>query len=669
MDNDTPGPRVVQALLAQTTTQVHATPSLLDDMAAVALVDPTEAPAWAHSLLEVVPSRARDAAVVMGFVCLANVRLATALVDQGVMDAVLAHAESDEGACAAAHMLSEGASHATLRSQLAAREAVTQWLASQSGASASLRAILDLVHIKLAIQSDKALPEDVCCATWTSTCSFLETTTPPAQVPVPLYFEPVYTAYGDALESLYYLVSRPALRVALSERAATLRKLGTLLDMPKKSLFPTRNAPGPQVSVYGDKDAPIALAPTHAYVIVSILATMTAYLPQRSAQDHHIHALRRSAMQKAGQDVQDDDADQRLQPPAVQRRVRALVDADIVPRLVSLATRPQPDQLRQPLQSLFLALVTEQDAAFRGRLIQQGLSRALLAQAQHVYTQEETDNLVPLQALAKLSVSTDPALLYGLDGTPARAAAYLAILFLAPSATLLQVFEATLALTNLASMSPTMASCVAHAKCASSEHADVHAAIMPMFLQYESEMLRCALLELLCNLAQDESTFTYWSGEDQGSSDDSSEEVLRLHTPYGRIRFLLTLLDVSDEHVPLLKAVTGLLATLSSSPATCELLVRMPPESVHALVDVLTYSYASPLAMYELALRVLTIVSSLTQYAAWLGPSRADQVRACLSLLLPAVRQFVQAQHKSTSMEALQKQVLALALDIFQTVT
>ena len=299
----------------------------------------------------------------------------------------------------------------------------------------------------------------------------------------------------------------------------------------------------------------------------------------------------------------------------------------------------------------------------------QGLSRALLAQAQHVYTQEETDNLVPLQALAKLSVSTDPALLFGLDGTPARAAAYLAVLFLTPSATLLQIFEATLALTNLASMSPAMASCVAHAKCASSEHADVQAAITPMFLQYESDMFRCALLELLCNLAQDESTFIYWSGEDQVSSDEASEEVMRLHTPYGRIRFLLTLLDVSDEHVPLLKAVTGLLATLSSSPATCELLVRMPPESIHALVEVLTYTYASPLAMYELALRVMTIISSLTQYAAWLGPSRSDQVRTCLSRLLPAVRQFVQAQHKATSMEPLQKQVLAVALDIFQTIT
>ena len=667
--DDQRGPRVAHALLTQAATQAHATPTLLDDMAAVTRVDPTEAPAWAHVLLEAVAGRARDVAVVMGFVCLSQVPLATALVDQGVMDAVLAHAECDEDACAAAHMLSEGASHAPLRSQLAAREAVTQWLASQSEASAPLRAILDLVHIKLAIQTDKVLPDDVCCAAWTSTVSFLETTPPPAQVSVPLYFEPAYTAYGDALESLYYLVSRPALRVALSERGAMLRKLGALLDMPKKSLFPARNASGPQVSVYSDKDAPTPLAPAHAFVIVSILTTMTAYLPQRSAQDHHIHALRRSAMQKAGQNVQDDDADERLQPAAVQRRVRALVDADIVPRLVSLATQPQPDQLRQALQSLFLALVTEQDAAFRGRLIQQGLSRALLAQAQHVYTQEETDNLVPLQALAKLSVSTDPALLYGLDGTPARAAAYLAVLFLAPSATLLQVFEATLALTNLASMSPAMASCVAHAKCASSEHADVQAAITPMFLQYESDMFRCALLELLCNLAQDESTFIYWSGEDQVSSDDSSDEVLRLHTPYGRIRFLLTLLDVSDEHVPLLKAVTGLLATLSSSPATCELLVRMPPESVHALVDVLTYSYASPLAMYELALRVMTIISSLTQYAAWLGPSRSDQVRTCLSHLLPAVRQFVQAQRKATSMEPLQKQVLAVALDIFQTIT
>ena len=147
--DDQRGPRVAHALLTQAATQAHATPTLLDDMAAVTRVDPTEAPAWAHVLLEAVAGRARDVAVVMGFVCLSQVPLATALVDQGVMDAVLAHAECDEDACAAAHMLSEGASHAPLRSQLAAREAVTQWLASQSEASAPLRAILDLVHICL----------------------------------------------------------------------------------------------------------------------------------------------------------------------------------------------------------------------------------------------------------------------------------------------------------------------------------------------------------------------------------------------------------------------------------------------------------------------------------------------------------------------------------------
>lgn len=685
-------PQLVHQLLEHVVRGSEGSSNVLAWMSAVPRVDAQEGDAWSCSLTEAAKDgKAKEAMVVLGFVNLANVSLALKIMDAGVVDNLVMYATDEDAKCAFAHMLSEGSSYAAMRTKLAASASVQKWLNEHEAvASEPVRIALDLVRIKLAIQTDKTqgdalqLPEETCHLMWTTMCTYLNTHDV-CEKGAALKLDIKTAAYGDALEAMYYLVSLPALRVALSEQTETLRTLGHILSAPmKKGVFSVRSGEPNQMSVYESKDASMPVTSSHAYVVVSILAIMTAYLPQLSAKDRQILALRQSALRKSGKDS---GTDVRLEPPAVERRIHALVDAGLLPSLVKLAMQAMPAQLSRTLQSLFLSLVTEQNPRFRGRLIQLGISRALLAQAQSVYAtatkQTESitpDDLVPLQALAKLSISTDPALLFGLDGASAYAAKYLAVLFLAPTSTLLQVFEAALALTNVASMSPAMATLVGNATYAPSELRSVSEAIVPLFLQHESVMLRRALIELLCNLVQDDAIFAHWSGEsDSNEKEDDDDPTLRLHTSYGRIRFLFTLVTIpaDEQDMALAKAVTGLLATLASSPSTCERIVRMPPDSVRILANLLVAPLA-PLDACELALRVLTLVSSLIEYIAWLGTSsRKEEVRKFLgaSDLASAVERYVQmvvaSAHKSgdttlAPILGLQKQTLEMGLQILQ---
>ena len=756
----------LHVLLDAACTQRDASRELIDALAAVQNVDVNEAEAWADQLRKEAASPQSDRRIqvmtLVGFVCLANAPLAMGLVDASLFDmlASLTNTSSNEiETCAMAHLLSEGASHTALRSKLATRPSIEHWLSAHAQISVTderVQVCLDLMRIKFAIGTNKtqhalSLPFDTCKLMFDTFCAFLESASVYEKQEL-LSFDPAQAAIADALEGLFYLVSMPALRVALSERTRTLHVLALFLgaSTKRKTLFPPRGSSNRdhsnsenlspsddasinRLSVYDDLDMQtISTGPTHAYVVTSILTTMTAYPPVLNAQDRQIDALRRSALKRANPhqehghsaDAQEHSDAEHLAPTATAKRVRLLVEAGLLPSLVALAMAPSTASdshlvpLRRQLQLLFLSLVTEQDAKFRGRLLQQGISRALLSLSQQVFarvtsspTTVEADDLLPFQALAKLSISTNPALMYGLDGTSARAATYLAVLFLAPSSSLLQVFEAALALTNLSSMSPAMATLVAHTSYVPSEHKDVANAIVPMFLQFDSVMLRRALMELLCNLVQDESVYAHWSGEgdlensretdikhngDEQNGDlvvddrsptsaatlDAAESVrsstLRLHTAHGRLQFLLTLLMVpTDAHeTALVKAVAGLVAMLGASPVTCEQLVQMPHSKLRNVADLLESTELSPMDTHELAIRALTIVSCMTDYAQWLGPSaRTDNIRRVLKEtgLVAAVQHYLQRHLTSTARAQqddvvnVQKHAVTLAVSILKT--
>lgn len=614
---------------------------------AAALAELASAPAgevhaWAEPLADAVQASPAPAFGVVGALCLVRPD-AQRVLTPALIDALVRHA--DDAPCAFAHMLAEAASHAPLRAALGARADVHAWLGARGSGSrlrevrtdtAQTAACADLARIKLAIAPDAhaqnplRLGDAECAALFGALRTYTVEHARDAGTLVPLRIDAAAAARADALEGLYYLVSLPALRDALCDDAALVAALVAALGAPeRRTVFPARR--GAQVpSVYGGGGGH---ASSLAYVVVSILATAAAYPALQSAEDRRIDALRRSALQQG-------DADARLAPPAVARRVRALMAAGVAPAAVAVASH---GELRRPLGTLLHAFVTEQDAAQRGRLVQQGIVRALLHLAQPAYAAlvaaEARDELVPIHALARLSVTTDPTLMYSLDGTAARAVAYLAALLLAPEAAPLQAFEAALALTNLASMSLPMASAVAHARFARSEHADVAAALMPMFLQFDSVMMRRALIELLCNVVQDERVLEEWSGEAELSADgtDTPEDgAIRLHTARGRLRLLLLLsVPPSDDthEVALALAASGTLATLAGSAATCAHLVRVPPATLrHVGTLVVGAEDAGPALRADtrdaLALRGLAIVASLVQYIAWLEQPGAPEAAA-----------------------------------------
>lgn len=646
-------------------------------LAALRELDAAEASDALPLLAAAATERPLRVLAVLGLVCLVNPSFAQALLCDDVLAyAVPSDDKNTDGVCAFAHMVGEGASHPALRQHLKAQPRIQAWLGETRAPSDALAAVcMDLVRVKLAIPTDANttpstldLSEDVCHALYERFAAFVRQHNFAApKDTAPWVWDTVTAAQSDALEGLYYLASLPALRDTLSHDASLLGKLGTLLSASASDA--TRRDPGATSS--------------EAFVIVSLLTTLVAYPPALSEKEKQIEALRRSAT-KRGPD------DPRLAPPSVAQRVRRVVEAGLVPPLVTLTTHASP-QLHRPLADLFLSLVTEQDSALRGRLLQLGLRRALLWLAQQslaaLPSSMDAAHLIPFQALAKLTISMDPALMYGVDGTAVRAVVYLAILFLSPLSSLLQVFEAALALTNLASMSPAMAAAVAHASCPPSDHKTVSEAIVPLFLQHESLMLRRALTELLCNLAQDEGVFAHWSGEAERDTPTSpaaapasihtASAPLRLHTAEGRLRLLLSLCYVSDDvhALALAKAASGLLATLSSSPVTCELLIGLPTNAWEPIRALLPPPSLPAVDTWELELRALSLLGSLCDYATWLGsPERTRPVYRQMEAagLVQAVRTVAQsgslAQACPAHVRALHDQVMSLCQSILQSV-
>ena len=658
------------------------TPDIVQCLAAVKDIEVHEAPAWWPFLQEAVQhGEALRVYMIVGFVCLAHPAFAEALLTPTFLQACTEAASYEEAACAFAHMLSDVASQPSLRPAIAGHADVQTWIEAHTTLSHIETALCtDLVLIKLAITSDPSsseplsLPAATCDQIYDALRDYLLDHTSIDANRAPLQFQRRTIVQMDALESLYYLVSLPAFREKLSSDTKLLQALRALLSSSiKKAVFPARD--GEAVASTYDEHTYMRgpLSSSATFVLVSILSVMVAYLPPRSTQERQVEALRRSALKQSQSD------DVRLQPPAVEQRCRRLIEVGLVPPLVSLCTPTLSSSLRPLLCDLFLALTTEQDAQLRGLLLQQGASKALLLLSQSTWPLLTNDTtlpakaLAPMQALAKLCISTDPTLIFGMDGTMMRAATYLSTLLLTPIASLLQLFEGALALTNLASVSPAMATAVARTTCPLSEWKDVSQAMIPLFLQHDSVMIRRALVELLCNLAQDSEVFAFWSGEQDPDEDDNASSTLRLHTASGRLRLLVSLCHLSDDphQVALAKASAGLLATLSSSVSACDKLSQMPPASLAPLADLLTSSLSSMQDTQDLALRVLSVLSNLCAYAEWLGESTTQRqhIRALLAQagLVAAVGHYLQTQaplHDAT--QPLREEALALGVDLLK---
>jgi hypothetical protein len=354
---------------------------------------------------------------------------------------------------------------------------------------------------------------------------------------------------SDAVEGLAYLSVEPAVKEALAGDKQFLTQLFSHAA-PRK----------------GSHEPP----PSHSFLygVVMIIDNLSAYRPRLSAEDAQLEKLRRMAkagakpspaQEKDSADVLDDDEHAR-------QRGYIVAKCGGFNALTSAVRLTDSEGIRHMVGQALLFLA--EDKQNRGLMLQSGGARALvdivrkLLPATSAANLEPSDldprALVPIQALAKLAITASPAQVFGPNtGTVYDSIRPFSLLFIHPSSSLLQRFEAMMALTNVSSHSAEAADRVA-------KSTELIAKVEFLMLE-EHSLIRRAATELLCNLiAGSESVFERYAGESKPESAKS------------RLHILLALADVND--LPTRLAASGALATLTNSPHACKLLYSLEQE-------------------------------------------------------------------------------------------
>ncbi|KZO99647.1 ARM repeat-containing protein [Calocera viscosa TUFC12733] len=334
----------------------------------------------------------------------------------------------------------------------------------------------------------------------------------------------------DTVEALAHLSLTPAVREALSANASFLHALLSIPRSKERVTLPV---------LYG---------------ISVTLSNILAYRPKLAGEDAQLDRLRRMAkggLVKGSQKLKDEPIPRLERDDAVRERCRRLLRAGVVPALVAM-TKVSADStgVRDTVGRAFLSLVEEKDN--RGTVIQAGGAKALQVIIRAGLAGPDASVLSPIQALAKLAITSSPLLLFG----PTPSASIDAIrpfyvLLSHPQSSLLQQFEALMALTNLASLGPELSDRVA-------TQSGLLGSLDQLILD-DNIMVRRAAAELVCNLVSCEAVFRRYTVEPGAQ---------------GRLHVLLALSDVDDKDTRL--AASGALAMLSDSPEACSALLTLP---------------------------------------------------------------------------------------------
>jgi hypothetical protein len=339
----------------------------------------------------------------------------------------------------------------------------------------------------------------------------------------------------DAVEGLAYLSVDPAVKEALVKDGVFLSQL--------ISLIPSRKG-------LSSRDVNPALL----FGIVVIFVNICGYRPRLTEEETQIQKLRRMAQPGQRSKGSDDDFSALGDDEHVKLRGRKLVAAGVFDALSITVRLSESKGTRVGVAKALLNLV--EDRENRGKALQSGATKALI----HIIKQSlpssntpppsstlGTDDLIPIQALAKLAITSSPVQVFG----PDKGAAYdairpLSLMLLHSSATLLQRFEAIMALTNLSSQ-PDYAERIAKVTGLLSK--------VEFSLLEDHTMLRRASMELVCNLVSgSKEVFERWGGE-------------------SKLQILVALSDLDD--IPTRLAASGALAVVTSSPGACAELLNL----------------------------------------------------------------------------------------------
>ncbi|KAJ3837340.1 P-loop containing nucleoside triphosphate hydrolase protein [Lentinula raphanica] len=354
------------------------------------------------------------------------------------------------------------------------------------------------------------------------------------------------TSIADAVEGLAYLSTDPAIKEELSKDTRFLKQLFSLIPKRKSS-------------------ATSEMTSTILYGILVMVSNICAHRPQLSEEQKQMVKLRKMANSSASSFDESNPLNDNVQ---VEDRIKRLLVAGVLD--IFAVVTPSTDTLgiRINAGNALLDIVT--DKANRGKVLQQGGAKLLVLLIQKAMSELQGKDkldvafLAPIQALAKLAITSSPVAVFG----PNQDAVYDAIrpfitLLLHQSATQLQRFEALMALTNLASFSPEVGVRIAKAD-GLLDHVE-------LMLLDDHPMIQRASVELLCNLiAGSDSVFDRYSGADGAGK--------------SKLHIMLALSDAEDLHTRL--AASGALATLTSAPSACKALLEIQRER-HRVLPIL----------------------------------------------------------------------------------
>ena len=321
----------------------------------------------------------------------------------------------------------------------------------------------------------------------------------------------------NSTEGLVYASTHPAVK----------EKLAGDKDFLQNLVHTLRTSPPSSPTLYGG---------------LKLIENLTRYLPILSEEQKRmsqLNAYANASKPSAGHDPLDEDA-------AVTRRCKAVLDAGVLSALSTIVKNFSSTSLTTAFNILQSISKTP---SHRATMAQQGAIKLLLLPYSPDKVQPKSQH-VAAHALARILISVDPQHVFPPSGIPSMTTAVSVLLPLINKSTLeegedtsgprnlLPMFEALLALTNLASTP-------------SSEAAEliIHRAVSDLeeLLLSNNTLLQRASTELMCNLMAYPSGIALFAAE-------SKEAGRRLH-------IILALADVDDTSTR--RAAGGALATVT----------------------------------------------------------------------------------------------------------
>ncbi|KAG6019275.1 hypothetical protein E4U41_003311 [Claviceps citrina] len=363
--------------------------------------------------------------------------------------------------------------------------------------------------------------------------------------------EPASTSIEDLSELFTKMILREDERDPDADKRHSVEGLAYASIQPKIKESVARNEPLLKKLVKTLTTAP-PRSPT-TYGALSIFANLTRYRPALTDEQNKMSQLKAyadAAGKLAGPDMRDDDEH-------VAKRCRAVFDAGIMPVLVTHSKNGSPASLGLIISIIHSLAVTK---SLRGPLAQQGAVKLLLVGWALVPETDAAARRTAAQALARILISTNPALVFGGNRSNPIGAAIRPLVSILPpdpaaeTRDLLPTFEALMALTNLASLDD------------GDEDDSTRSTIIRLAWPHIEEQLLSsnslvakAATELVCNLTQAPDGIALYA-------DGSAQAATRLH-------ILLALADAEDEGTR--SAAGGALASLTGfAPVVCSVVQR-----------------------------------------------------------------------------------------------